>query len=328
MRLGDLLRSRNQEDQRGRGKEEPESGGPGLPSQSDERIVRLPIGAIRVGRWQPRQRVDENEVEELARSIANQGLLAPVVVRPSGDGEYELVAGERRLRACRKLGWTEIPALVRDLDEKEAAEAALVENLQRAQLHFLEEARAYQQLLTEFKMTQEELAERLGKSQPAVANKLRLLRLSPRVQEWISREMISERQARAVLMLESEEEQLEVLREVKERGLSAEETERLVKERREGGGRSTGEGGRPRRERQQRVIHIMKDLRPLRNSVLKLVQSVRKTGLEVDVEEEETGEGYRISILVRLADGKLSKDGSSAGEGTNSGDSQPERRSG
>lgn len=330
MRLGDLLRSRNQKDGPGalQATPTPDNEEPDGANAGEEHISRLPIASIKVSRWQPRQRLDESEIEELARSIANQGLLAPVVVRPCGEGRYELVAGERRLRACQRLGWTEIPALVRSLGEKEAAEAALVENLQRADLHFLEEARAYQQLLTEFQMTQEELAARLGKSQPAVANKLRLLRLSPKVQERISREIIGERQARAVLMLESEEEQLALLDEIKRRGLGAEETERLVKERREMRAGKDGEGRSARRGRQQRVIQIMKDLRPLRNSVLKLVQSVKKAGLEIGVDEEETADGYRISIFVRRVDGKLSEDGSSAGEGTSSGNSQPEGRSG
>lgn len=316
MRLGDLLRSRGQETEQPE-KKEPGRADPALQASQaggrtssvaggEEDVVRLPIEVIRPNRWQPRLRGGEEEIEELAQSIASQGLLSPIIVRPAGDGAYELVAGERRLRACERLGWREIPCIVRGFSDREAAEAALVENLQRSDLHFLEEARAYQRLLEEFGLTQEELAGRLGKSQPAIANKLRLLRLSPRVQEVISREMISERQARALLAVEDEGEQLALVREIKRRGLSAERAERLARE--------WSQRGRAKAPGQRR-IQVMRDLRPFRNSLMQLVQALNRAGLVAQVDEEEAEDGYRITITIRGAGQGAREKGAVGGAG-------------
>ena len=151
----------------------------GAANDPAKAVQELPLNDIRPNPYQPRRQFSEGELAELADSIRRYGVLQPIVVR-SGDEGLELVAGERRLRACKMLGLDTIPAVVRDLSDEDLAVLALVENLQREDLHFLEEAQGYQRLLEEFGLTQEELAKRIGKSQSTIANKIRLLKLSPR----------------------------------------------------------------------------------------------------------------------------------------------------
>lgn len=195
-------------------------------------VVRLPLSAIRPNPHQPRRRFSQEGLEELAASIREKGLLQPLVVRPKGEG-YELVAGERRLRAAEMAGLKEVPALIRDLTDQEAMEVALVENLQREDLTPLEEARGYQALLG-LGLTQEEVAKRVGKARSTVANALRLLQLPEEVLEALEQGLISAGHARALLMLEPED-RLWGLREILEKGLSVRQAEalreRLVRER-------------------------------------------------------------------------------------------------
>src|SRR5690554_1682340 len=149
-----------------------------------EEVQAVPVHLVSAGKYQPRQDFDEDGLNELAESIKVHGLLQPIVVRKGAIG-YELIVGERRLRACKILGFEVIPAIVRDVEDKEAAELALIENLQRTDLHIFEVAEGYQRLLTEFTMKQEDLAQRLGISQANVANKIRLLKLPDQVRNII-----------------------------------------------------------------------------------------------------------------------------------------------
>jgi ParB family chromosome partitioning protein len=285
VKLTDLLRSRSV-------KEESEEAAPSLGTEGKihwrEEIVAVPIEEIRPSPYQPRQRIDEGKIEELAASIAEHGLLHPVVVRMR-EGGYELVVGERRWRACRRLGWRSIPAVVKALSEQAAAELALIENLQRKDLDFFEEAEGYQRLITEFDLTQEELAKRIGCSQSAIANKLRLLRLHPEVREAIiSREMITERHARALLRLGSPEEQLEMIERIAKEGLSVKKVEQLIAAREQKG---KGKG--------QRWIGVIKDMRPFMNSLRKLTAQLERAGLAVRIEEEAKGQD-EVVIHIRI----------------------------
>jgi ParB family chromosome partitioning protein len=187
-------------------------------------VVRLPLTAIRPSASQPRKRFSQESLEELAASIREKGLLQPLLVRPKGEG-YELVAGERRYRAAQMAGLTEVPALVRDLTDREALELALVENLQREDLSPVEEARGYQTLL-EMGLTQEEVARRVGKARSTVANALRLLQLPEEVLEALDSGAITPGHARALLMLEPGD-RLWGLREVLQKGLSVRQAEAL-----------------------------------------------------------------------------------------------------
>ncbi len=197
-------------------------------ADTPDRPAEIPLSRLKPGAFQPRQTVDPRELEELAESVRRHGVLQPIVVRPAGDG-FEVVAGERRWRAAEAAGLQTVPALVRDLDDREALELALVENLQRQDLSPLQRARAYRRLVEEFGLTQEQVAERVGKSQPSVANTLRLLQLPPPIQASLEAGRISEGHARAILSAGTVQKMLDVWEKVERRGLSVRETEALVR---------------------------------------------------------------------------------------------------
>ncbi len=187
----------------------------------------IPISSLQPGKYQPRIVMDEQALAELAESIKKQGLLQPLVVRECAVGQYEIVAGERRWRACQLAGMSDIPVLVRQVDDETAMAMALVENLQREALNAMEQARAMQRLSNEFSLTHQEIAHLLSKSRAAVSNFLRLLHLNPHVQMMVEQGELDMGHARSLLML-AEEQQVEVAKCVIERGLSVRETEALV----------------------------------------------------------------------------------------------------
>ena len=191
------------------------------------RVVFLPARSIRPNPQQPRRVFDEEALEELAESIRSHGILQPLSVRRVGTG-YELIAGERRLRAAKKAELTEIPCIVMNMDDTESAAAALVENLQRKDLDFVEEALGISRLIQLRGLSQEQAAKLLGKSQSAVANKLRLLRHSPEVLRAIRSGNLTERHARALLRLEGEPEKLEAVAVILRQGLSVAKTEAYI----------------------------------------------------------------------------------------------------
>ena len=191
-------------------------------------IREIPVESIRPNPAQPRLSYESGALEELAESIRENGLIQPILVRQLLDGDYELIAGHRRWMAVRKLGQPTIRAIVENRTDTESAVLALVENIQRRDLDCMEEARAIAGLIESTGMTQQEAARRLGKSQPAVANKLRLLRLPGWVQEIVEEGQLSERHARALLRLEREEDLRRVLDQVRRRNLTVEQTEALV----------------------------------------------------------------------------------------------------
>ena len=189
----------------------------------------LPVEAIRPNRFQPRREFDEAALEELRESIARHGILQPLSVRDIGGGKYELIAGERRLRAARLAGLTTVPVVFRTATDAELAEMALIENIQREDLNPIEEAHAYQRLLTEFRLSQEELARRVARSRSAIANSVRLLRLAEEVQAFIANGVLTMGQVRPLLALESAALQREAAEYIHEHELSARGAEALVK---------------------------------------------------------------------------------------------------
>ncbi|MBS4030425.1 MAG: ParB/RepB/Spo0J family partition protein [Clostridiales bacterium] len=188
--------------------------------------IEVEVAEISVNPHQPRKSFDQDKLAELARSIEQHGVLQPLIVRPSGES-YQLVAGERRLRAAKMAGLPRVPVVIKPLSDRQMMEIALIENLQREDLNPLEEAEAYQRLLDEFGYTQEQLAERVGKSRSAVANTLRLTALHAEVRKEVSAGRLSEGHARAILALPLEK-QPEASKKVMELGLSVRETERLA----------------------------------------------------------------------------------------------------
>lgn len=197
------------------------------PGQSG--LITLPLSSIVPNSRQPRTGFDDEALAELAHSLREVGLLQPIVVRPSAGGRYEVVAGERRLRAARLAGFEEIPAVVRHTDDANLLTEALVENIHRTDLNPLEEAAAYQQLIDDFGMTHDALATKLGRSRSTITNALRLLGLAPEVQQRIATGMLSAGHARAILALGSREQQERVARRVVAEGLSVRATEDLVR---------------------------------------------------------------------------------------------------
>ncbi|GAB2880702.1 ParB/RepB/Spo0J family partition protein [Microvirgula curvata] len=197
---------------------------------AEDRLATLPIGDIRPGRYQPRTHMDEAALAQLAESILAQGVIQPIVVREIGLGDYELIAGERRWRAARKAGLAEIPAVVRAVPDEAALAIALIENIQREQLNPLEEAHGIQRLIDEFGMTHERAASALGRSRSAVTNLLRLLNLAEPVQDLVYAGRIDMGHARALLPLPVLD-QIELARDIAERGLSVRDAERLAQAR-------------------------------------------------------------------------------------------------
>ena len=191
--------------------------------------VTLPLDEIIPNRDQPRKQFDDAALADLSDSIAQHGVLQPLLVRPMPDGSYQLVAGERRWRASRMAGLTEVPVVIRDMNEQEAAELALIENLQREDLNPMEEAIGYRTLMDNYGMTQEQAAQVVNKSRPAVANALRLLSLSEAVTAMVENGSLSAGHARTLLGLKDPKKQLELAEAVMERGLSVRQTEALVK---------------------------------------------------------------------------------------------------
>ena len=191
--------------------------------------VTLPLEEIIPNKEQPRKQFDEEALADLSASIAQHGVLQPLLVRPMPDGSYQLVAGERRWRASRMAGLTEVPVVIRDMTEQQAAEVALIENLQREDLNPMEEALGYRTLMENYDMTQEQAAQVVNKSRPAVANALRLLSLPAPVAEMVSAGVLSAGAARTVLAFDGEDMQVAAATAAVERGLSVRELEKMAK---------------------------------------------------------------------------------------------------
>ena len=194
-----------------------------------ERIVKkIQINMIKPNNYQPRRYFSQDALIELSRSIKEYGVLQPISVRRNGEKFYELIAGERRLRATQLAGLTEIPAIVVDIDDNDTAILAMIENLQREDLNYIEEAEGYESLIKEHGFTQEELAEKIGKKQSTIANKLRILKLSDNIKQKLVKENLTERHARALLKIENEEDQNKIISEIIEKGLNVKKTEELI----------------------------------------------------------------------------------------------------
>ena len=253
------------------------------------RVRYIPINDIRPNPQQPRRRFDSESLQELAASIAAYGILQPITVRQQG-AVYELVAGERRWRAARIAGLRQVPCLLARVDEEDAALLALIENLQRRDLDYMEEAAAIARLLRRYGLSQQQAAERLGRSQSAVANKLRLLRLSPECAALLVEYGLSERHARALLRLEDEGERLAALRHIAQRGLSVAQTDAYIAQRLETLQRTPPRG---------RKSYVLKDVRLFLNSIDRGLRLMRQAGVEAGVERREEKDGDLL-LTIRI----------------------------
>ena len=257
--------------------------------EASEEVVKLPVDKISANKFQPRTIFDEEKIEELARTIHMHGVIQPIVVRASDDeGNYEIIAGERRFRAMSSLDWEEVPAIVRNLSDKETASIALIENLQREELTAVEEANAYQNLLEIHEITQEALAQRLGKGQSTVANKLRLLKLPKEVQQALLNREITERHARALLQIKDSEMQQKFFKETIDLGLNVKQLEEKV-------GKLLA--AEPKKAKPKRKA-VSRDLRIAMNTIKESLEMVTKSGIDVTTEEEEHDEFYQITVKI------------------------------
>ena len=281
--------------------EVPVAAGTADQPSSPAMVTRLiAIKDILANPYQPRIDIDAEALESLAESIRRHGLLQPVLVRMTMSGGYELVAGQRRLRAMNLLGATHVPSVVLNATPDESGLLALVENIQREDLSFMEEAAAYERLLRDFALTQEELALRIGRGQSTIANKLRLLKLPASVRERINAPAFSERHARALLGLTDESAQLAVATAVETQDLTVRQTEDLVRHMSEAGRAATEE---PSRKVGPNWRGVFRDVRILSNTFRTAVEQLRSAGLEAEVAETEQEDGLEIRVFVRLPQG-------------------------
>lgn len=263
-------------------------------SRREKLLREIPLQEIRPNPSQPRMTFDDGSIAELAQSIKAVGLIQPLVVRRDPQGGYILVAGERRLRALKSIGAQKASCIVQEMMEETSAMVALIENLQREDLYYMEEAQCYETLLRTYNLTQDELAKRLGKSQSAIANKLRLLKLDEQVKEAMRDSGMTERHARAILKLKGEKEQLKAIEKIKKDQLSVKETEKLVDrtlnnlyDRREN-------GAKPRPV----IVRMVKDYRLFMNTINQAVNQLREAGFTVDLAQEDMDNGVDIGIHV------------------------------
>ncbi|WP_290782898.1 MULTISPECIES: nucleoid occlusion protein [unclassified Exiguobacterium] len=251
-----------------------------------ETVQELPLTELVANQFQPRTVFDGDRIEELAVTIEEHGLLQPIVVRKQGTG-YEIIAGERRYRAVRSLGWETIPAIVKEMTDETTASLALIENLQREDLTPIEEAEAYERLLALQDITQEVLARKLGRSQSTIANKLRLLRLPNDVREALKQRTITERHARALLPLKDEALQVTVLAEILEREWNVKETERRVERLMT-----------PQPPKKKRHKSFARDTRIALNTLRDSVDMIEQTGLTIEKEEVDCEEYVEVRIRI------------------------------
>ncbi|UTH00098.1 nucleoid occlusion protein [Macrococcoides canis] len=252
-------------------------------------VVKVSVERIVPNRYQPRQIFDEEKIKELAESIRSYGLLQPIVVRPIEEEMYEIIAGERRFRALKMNNTAETEVIVKQMNDKETAAIALIENIQRENLSAVEEAEAYKKLLDLDGITQHDLATSLGKSQSFIANKLRLLRLSQPILDALSKHQITERHARSLLALD-EAGQLQMLNIIKSKNLNVKQTEERVKR------MLAGEEVKPKR------IGFTRDIKLAFNTIGESLKAVEKSGVKVKRKDTEYENFYEISIKVFKTD--------------------------
>ena len=259
----------------------------------NKQIQDLELDKIVPNRYQPRREFSEDSIKELAETLDKDGLLQPIVVREDGD-QYEIIAGERRYRAAKSLGWETIPAIVKNMDDDQAASLALIENLQREDLNPIDEAKAYTNLMKLNNLTQTALAKDMGKSQSYVANKLRLLKLGDEVQQALIEGKITARHGRALIGL-SEDDQKRVLAEIEAKGLNVKQTEEIAKD------VEAYFNPKPKaKSEQKRVVNrIPKDLKVQINTIKKAVKLAEDSGIKVKIKEEKNPDDYKITIELK-----------------------------
>lgn len=263
----------------------------GMPEKMQhEEVKYIAVDKIVPNPYQPRAVFDDERIDELCQTIKTHGIIQPIVVRER-NGKFEIIAGERRFRAVKKLNMDTIPAIVREFNDSQAASIALIENLQREGLTSIEEANAYQQLIDIHHLTQESLAQRLGKSQSTIANKLRLLQLSEPVKQALLERKITERHARALLSLDAEM-QVKLLKEIMDKELNVKQTEARVQYYKQLAENADQKDKKPKR------ISFTKDVRLALNTIRQSIDLIKDSGLKLVKEEKDYEDHYEITIRI------------------------------
>ncbi len=262
-----------------------------IAASTTKEVLYLGITKIIPNPDQPRKHFDGDSLKELAMSIKEYGVLQPLTVRYS-RGKYLLIAGERRLRASKIAGLKYVPTIIINLDDEKSAVLALIENLQRQDLNYIEEAFGYYKLLKEYNITQENLAKKVGKNQSTIANKLRLLKLTDKVKIFLLQNDLTERHGRAILKIENEEEQLTILNKVVKNDLNVKKTEDLVQKFLEKSQNTE------KKKNEYKVKRIIKDIRIFTNTINQAVDIMKESGVDTDYIINETDDGYKIVIDV------------------------------
>lgn len=260
-------------------------------SYNQNEVEQLPVEKIEPNRFQPRSIFNEEKINELAQTIHTHGMIQPIIVRKLDEKDgYEIIAGERRWRAVQSLEWERIPAITREMTDAETASVALIENLQREELTVIEEAQAYESLLELHELTQEALAQRLGKNQSTIANKLRLLKLSVEVQQAVLNKEITERHARALIKVSDQEKQVEVLNAILDKQLNVKQTEEYIEKL-----------DKPKEKpaaKKPKLKGVNKDIRIAMNTIRQSLNMVSETGIDVETNEQDEEDFYQITIKI------------------------------
>lgn len=269
--------------------------------RNSRRIENIPVHMIKPNPYQPRKNFSMQSLEELAQSIKQYGVIQPITVRSCPQGGYEMIAGERRLRAVRLAGLDYIPAMIVNVYEQDSAIMAMIENLQRENLHYLEEAKGYLSLIKDHGFTQEEFAAKLGKSQSTIANKLRILRLSNEIKEVLIRENLTERHARALLKLPDDNLRMKAVRQVVENKMNVRDTEEVInslieslQKLEEKNDKVESNSGKT----QRKIFRRTKDARIFINTIRNAVNMLKTYGLAVQYSQMDKGDLIEITVKI------------------------------
>ena len=255
-------------------------------------VTLLPIEKIIANPEQPRKVFKKEELEELSNSIKDYGVLQPILVRRMEQGIYSIIAGERRYRASCQAGLTEIPAIIQNLEEEQAALIALVENVQREDLNYIEEAKAYKKLMDDFKLTQAEIAQKVGKQQSTISNKIRLLTLPEDILELLTVHGLTERHARALLRIEEENNRRKIIDRIVKNNLNVKQTEKLIEE--------FLEGQAEQKRKKQKVNYISYKIYV--NTIRKAFSQIKEIEKDVVFSQEDKGEYLEVKITIPKKD--------------------------
>ena len=259
--------------------------------EQEQNILQIPVGSIRPNPYQPRKVFTKTALDELCESIKVYGILQPINVRKIGQDSYELVAGERRLRAAKLAEMETIPAIVVNIDDQDSAVLALIENLQREDLNFIEEAEGFAHLLHDHNFTQQDIAEKVGKNQSTIANKLRILKLTPEIKAMLLEHKLTERHARALLKLPDEKLQLEVLQQVIKKDLNVKKTEKLIAE-------VLDKLSRPKETERRQNIKSAFNFKIYLNTLKNAFNAIKETGLNAEYKQLDKGDYVEVVVKI------------------------------